>query len=136
MPGTEHPTQAVRGRKSICLPCSPQEYEQVVNDPVLFRNFLDRHLKATPDRFPPEIQQGYRMKDLSTSRKTGCTLRRIELRNLQCFLIRPSFLMPYRSGRTEDVQSPLFSASSPSRTGRWPKSSDARPCTGIAWNAR
>jgi hypothetical protein len=133
---TEHPTKPVRGRKSICLPCSPQEYEQVVGDPVLFRRFLDRHLQATPDLFPPEIERGYRMKDLYTSRKTGCKLRRIELRNLQCFLIRPPFLMPYLSGRTEDVQAPLFSASSPSRTGHWPKSSDARRCTGIAWSAR
>jgi hypothetical protein len=127
---------ASRGRKTICLPCSPQEYEQVVDDPVLFRHFLDRHLQATPDLFPPEIRRGYRMKDLYTSRKTGCKLRRIELRNLQSFLVRPSFLMPYLSGRTEDVQSPLFSASSPSRTGRSPRSSAARPCTGIAWNAR
>src|SRR5512135_2953026 len=47
------------------------------------------------------------MKDLYTSRKTGWTLRRIELRNLQCYLVRPSFLMPYLVGSTEDVQAPL-----------------------------
>ena len=57
------------------------------------------------------------MKDLYRSRKTGCELRRIELRNLDCYLVRPSFLMPYLSGFTGDVQAPLFSASSPSRTG-------------------
>jgi len=57
------------------------------------------------------------MKDLYHSRKTGWDLRRIELRNLDCYLVRPSFLMPYLAGRTEDVQAPLFSASSPSRSG-------------------
>jgi hypothetical protein len=118
MPVAERPTRVVRGRKTICLSCSRQEYEQVVDDPERFRNFLDRHIKATPELFPPEIRRGYRMKDLYTSRKTGWKLRRIELRNLTCYLVRPSFLMPYLSGHTEDVQSPLFSASSPSRTGR------------------
>jgi hypothetical protein len=88
-----------------------------VDDPEEFRGLLNRQIKATPDLFPPEIGRGYRMKDLYRSRKTGCKLRRIELRNLRCYLIRPSFLMPYLSGHTEDVQAPLFSASSPSRTG-------------------
>ena len=73
--------------------------------------------RGHPELFPPEIQRGYRMKDLYTSRKTGWKLRRIELRNDQCYLVRPSFLMPYLSGRTEDVQAPLFSASSPSLLG-------------------
>ncbi len=57
------------------------------------------------------------MKDLYTSRKTGWTLRRIEFRNRQGYLVRPAFLMPYLAGRTEEVQAPLFSASSLSRSG-------------------
>ena len=117
MPVAEHSVQPVRGQRTICIPCSPQQYERIIDDPALFRTFLDQQIEATPDLFPPEIRRGYRMKDLYTSRKTGWALRRIELRNLQCYLVRPSFLMPYLSGHTEDVQAPLFSASSPSRTG-------------------
>ena len=108
----------MRGHKTICIPCSQQQYEQIVGDPEKFRKFLDRQIVATPELFPPEIKRGYRMKDIYPSRKTGWRLRRIELRNLDCYLVRPCFLMPYLSGRTEDVQAPLFSASSPSRTGR------------------
>jgi hypothetical protein len=118
MPVAERPTEVIRGQKTICIPCSQQEYEQVIDDPERFRNFLDRHIEATPELFPSEIRRGYRMKDSYTSRKTGWKLRRIELRDLRCFLVRPSFLMPYLSGRTQDVQAPLSSASSPSRTGR------------------
>jgi len=110
-------TQPSRGLKTICIPCSPQEYDQVIDDPRAFRALLDRHVQATPELFPPQIQRGYRMKDLYLSRKTGCKLRRIELRDLDCYLVRPSFLMPYLSGRTQDVQAPLFSASSPSPAG-------------------
>ena len=117
MPVAEHSSQPLRGQRTVCIPCSQEQYEQIVDDPALFRAYLDRQIEATPDRFPTEIRRGYRMKDLYRSRKTGCKLRRIELRNLQCYLVRPSFLMPYLSGRTQDVQTPLFSASSPSRTG-------------------
>jgi hypothetical protein len=88
-----------------------------VDDPVRFREFLDQQVEATPELFPTEIKRGYRMKDLYTSRKTGWRLRRIDLRNNDSYLVRPSFLMPYLSGRTEDVQAPLFSASSPSPSG-------------------
>jgi hypothetical protein len=106
-----------RGPKTICIPCSQEQYERIVDDPVLFREFLDRQIDATPELFPPEIHRGYRMKDTYISRKTGWRLRRIDLRNDQSYSVRPSFLMPYLSGRTEDVQAPLFSASSPSRSG-------------------
>ena len=118
MPVAERPSQPVRGQKTICIPCSQQQYEQVADDPERFRKLLDQQTEATPEMFPPEIRRGYRMKDLYTSRKTGWTLRRIELCNLQCYLVRPCFLMPDMSGHAEDVQAPLFSASSPSRSGR------------------
>src|SRR5689334_11348042 len=111
-------TPSIRGQKTICIPCSREEYQQVVGDPERFRDLLDRHIKTTPELFPAEIRRGYRMKDLYRSRKTGCELRRIELRTLQCYLVRPSSLIPSLSGYTEGVQAPLFSASSPSPSGR------------------
>src|SRR5262245_63461667 len=117
MPVAQRPTEPLRRHKTTCIPCSQQQYEQIVGDPEKFRQFLDRRIDSTPELCPPEIRRGYRMKDLYHSRKTGWDLRRIELRNLQCYLVRPSFLMPYLSGHTEDVQAPLFSASSPSRSG-------------------
>src|SRR5512143_3706256 len=136
MPVAERPSQPVRGQKTICIPCSQEQYERIVDDPALFRACLDQQIEATPDLFPPEIRRGYRMKDLYISRKTGWKLRRIELRNLRCYLVRPSFLMPYLSGHTEDVQAPLFSAGSPSRSGREPRSSVARRCPGTGGSAR
>ena len=117
MPVADRSTEPTRRPKTICIPCSQEQYQRIVDDPVLFREFLDRQIEATPELFPPEIRQGYRMKDLYTSRKTGWRLRRVDLRNGQSYSIRPSFLMPYLSGRTEDVQAPLFFASSPSRSG-------------------
>ena len=136
MPAADRTTEPTRGPKTICIPCSQEQYQRIVDDPVRFREFLDQQIEATPELFPPEIRRGYRMKDLYTSRKTGWRLRRIDLRNGESYSVRPSFLMPYLSGRTEDVQAPLFSASSPFRSGLWPRSSAATLCTGIAWSAR
>lgn len=107
MPATDRATGPTRGPKTICIPCSQEQYERIVDDPVLFREYLDRQIEATPELFPPKIHRGYRMKDLYISRKTGWKLRRIDLRN-ESYSIRPSFLMPYLSGRTEDVQAPLL----------------------------
>src|SRR5206468_1490398 len=115
MPVAEPPAKLRRGQKAIRIPCSPQEYERVVDDPVAFRRPLGQRIEAAPELFPPEIRRGYRMKDVYRSRKTSIKLRRIELRDLRCFPVRPSLLMPYLSGRTEGVQAPLSSASSPSR---------------------
>src|SRR5918992_1266532 len=114
MPVTECSSQPRRGHKTIGIPCSQREYERVVDDPEEFREFLGQQIEDTPELFPPEIGRGYRMKDTYPSRKTGHKLRRIELRDRQCYLVRPSFLMPYLCGYAEDVQAPLFSASSPS----------------------
>ena len=110
-------TESTRAHKTICIPCSQEQYERIVGDPGLFREALDQQIEATPELFPPEIRRGYRMKDAYLSRKTGWKIRRIDLRDDESCSIRPSFLMPYLSARTEDVQAPLFSASSPSRSG-------------------
>ena len=101
MPVTDRSTGPTRGLKTICIPCSQ-----------------DGLIATAPELFPTEIGRVDRMKDASTSRKTGWKIRRIDLRNEESYSVRPLFLTPYRSGRTEDVQAPFFSASSPSRSGR------------------
>jgi hypothetical protein len=106
-----------RGQKTISIPGSQPEDERVVDDPERFREFLGPPIESTPELFPPAIRRGDRRKDVSRSRKTGGRLRRIELRNRDCSLIRPCFLRPDRSGRAEDVPAPLCCASAPSRSG-------------------
>src|SRR3954447_21928504 len=118
MPVAEPRSHPVRGQEGLCIPCSQEQHERIVDDPARFRACLDRQIEATPDPFPPGIRRGYRMKDVYTSRKTGWRFRRIDLRDGQSYLVRPSFLMPYLTGHTEDVQAPLFSANSPCLTGR------------------
>ena len=63
--------QMTRGPKTIFIPCSQEQYERIVDDPALFREWLDRQIDSTPELLPPEIHRGYRIKDAYTSRKTG-----------------------------------------------------------------
>ena len=95
----ECPSHLRWGHKTICIPCSQREYERVVDDPEEFRMLLDQRIQDTPELFPPEIGRGYRMKDTYPSRKTGHKLRRIELRNRQCYLVRGFVAKPRRDAK-------------------------------------
>jgi hypothetical protein len=96
------------GGRTITLAVRETEYQQIVTDPREFRRWLDTCYQQTPELFPGEFSQGYECKDIYVSRKTGVKIRRIELRNGTAYSIRPSFVMPFMTGRTEEVEDSLF----------------------------
>jgi hypothetical protein len=94
---------------TICLPVGKDDYLALIDDSALFRAWLDQCFRCWPELFPQAFPQGYRLKDARTSARTGVRLRRIRLKATgESFSIRPSFLLPYMVGITEDVQGPLF----------------------------
>ena len=101
-------TRSSRGHRTIVLPVSEDAYAQAVHDPVKFRELLDHGFRSTPELFPRNFDQGYELKDDRTSVKQGVPIRRILLRDKIAYSIRPSFLMPYMTARTADVEGPLF----------------------------
>lgn len=42
MPTADHSTTCVRGQKTICIPCSQEQYEPIVDNPKQFRRLLDQ----------------------------------------------------------------------------------------------
>ena len=97
-----------RGHATICLPFGEDEYEAIVDNPKQFRKRLDGCFAEMPELFPEGFAEGYAMKDARMSRKQGVSLRRIVLRDGRSYSIRPSFLMPYMTARTDDVEAALF----------------------------
>jgi hypothetical protein len=94
---------------TICLPADKDAYPEVVADPARFRSWLDTTFRACPELFPKDFAQGYRLKDDRTSKRAGLRLRRIRLKATGAsFTVRPSYLLPYLVGTTDDVQGPLF----------------------------
>ena len=58
--------------------------------------------------FPNDFASGYQLKDGRMSAKQRLPIRRIVLRDGTAYSIRPSFLMPYLTARTDEVEDPLF----------------------------
>jgi hypothetical protein len=101
-------TQPSRLIRTICLPVSEAEYQRLIDHPAEWRGFLDDCHANMPELFPKGFEDGYEMKDSYWSRKIQLRLRRIELRNGVAYTVRPSFVMPYLTGKVEDVEGPLF----------------------------
>jgi hypothetical protein len=101
-------TRSSRGHHTICLPIPEEVYARIVNDPHEFRRALDHGFRQAPELFPPDFARGYRLKDSRMSVKQEVLIRRIELHDGTAYSVRPSFLMPYLTARTEDVEGPLF----------------------------
>jgi hypothetical protein len=98
-----------RSCSTLCLPLGKDDYNDLIDDPGQFRGWLDQSFRSWPERFPKAFPGGYRLKDARTSTRTGLRLRRIRLKTTgQAFSVRPSFLLPYMVGTTEDAQGPLF----------------------------
>jgi hypothetical protein len=100
-------THASRGHRTICLPIPETTYQRVINDTRAFRRTIDDCFQRMPELFPRDFP-GYQLMGHRRSAKRGVTIRRVRLKNGTAYSIRPSFLMPYLTARTEDVQGPLF----------------------------
>ena len=100
-------TRASRGHRTICLPISEEAYARIIDDPAQFRRTIDDFYRRAPELFPPNFP-GYELMGRRTSRKQGVTIRRVRLKDGTTYSVRPSFLMPYMTARTEDVEAPLF----------------------------
>lgn len=96
--------------KSICVPFeSEAHYATCVADPDLFRAHLLAVFARHPELFPEDLAKGFACHDSYRSSKLEFVLRRIRLTSAGAvFLIRPSFLMPYLIGRTEEIERALY----------------------------
>ena len=93
--------------RTIYLPCSQSLYNKIISDPKKFRAYINKMIEQFPELFPVEINNGYEMKDTSTRKKIPVAIRRIKIDGTS-YSIHPSFVMPYMTGMTENVQKILF----------------------------
>jgi hypothetical protein len=104
-----------KGSKRVCLPIAQEEHQRILVDPIAFRQLLDSLIAQHPELFPQAIGQGYILHDiLPLSKKMpDIRLRRIQLMGTKdtdgnVFTIAPSFVLPYMTGYTDDVEKALF----------------------------
>jgi len=96
-----------RHNRNICLPFSQDIYNENIENPINFRKCINERIELFPELFPPEIATGYLMKDSYCSKKQLIMTRRIEIAGIP-YTIRPSFIMPYMTGLTDDIEKALF----------------------------
>jgi hypothetical protein len=105
----ESAEQKPRGCSTICLPIDKDLYQRLIDSAEQFRSWLDAAYGEMPELFPKAFAQGYTLKDARLSKKTGLRLRRIECKATgESFTVRPSFVLPYMAGYTDEVEKALF----------------------------
>jgi hypothetical protein len=105
----EAPDPKPRGFSTICLPVSKERYQQVVDSPTLYRQWLDEAFRDAPELFPAAFASGYTLKDDRVSAKRGLRLRRIRCKATgAAFSVRPCFVLPYMTAWTDEAEGPLF----------------------------
>jgi hypothetical protein len=98
-----------RGCSTICLPIDQERYQHIIASPRLFRATLDAFYRDYPELFPKAFAAGYRLKDRRVSKKQSLCLRRIQCKaDGSAFTVRPSFVMPYMTARTDEAEKALF----------------------------
>ena len=102
------PPRSSRGQRTICLPFTEEAYARIIDDPQQFRRALEDADSGAPELFPDDFALGYQLKDDRMSAKQRIRIRRIILKDGTAYSIRPSFLMPYLTARTADVEPALF----------------------------
>jgi hypothetical protein len=102
--------KAPRGYKTICLQFeSEQLYRQCLKDPHIYRQHICAIQQLHPELFPPEFHAGFIFRGNYQSKKLGLGIKRIRFKaSGETYQIRPSFLMPYMVGRTEEIEKALY----------------------------
>ena len=107
---TNQVTEASRGSKTICIPFeSEEQYRRCLETGATRRQHLESVFDQHPELFPPGLEQGFIFKGTYHSKKQDIDLLRIKVKaSDDTFQIRPSFLMPYMVGRTDEVAKALY----------------------------
>jgi len=99
-----------RGAKQICVPMDKALYDEIWHDPHLTRKFIEDLLVSHPDLFPPGTENGFAFhgRPAESRKLPGIRLRQFRLKSGKTFTLRPSFVMPYMAGFTENVKKGLL----------------------------
>lgn len=97
--------------REIVIPVTLDAYLEAIEDNEAFRSLLAGCYAKHPECFPPAFENGFGFKDFKESSKMNIRIRRIRVgfgSKEYFYRVVPANIMPYMTGRTEDVEKPLF----------------------------
>ena len=100
-----------RKSKRICIPIEEGLYKEIIEDVKRFREYLELCLARYPELFPSEMRNGYKCIGFCerSKRLPEVRLRRIYLKSEgESYQIAPSFVMPYMTGYSKDVEKAMY----------------------------
>ena len=106
----EKPQNRYKGYKTIRFPIDERQYGDFLHDRAYARTYLNEHLARHTEIFPAQMQDGYSFNGFTeTSVKLSLRQRRLRLHTTgEVFTLAPSFVMPYMSATTDQVEDALF----------------------------
>ncbi len=99
------------GSRTIRLPIAQTDYARFVEDRAFARTCLEALMEQHPEIFPAPMLEHYVFYGFTaSSRKLGLRCRRVRLgqRGAAVFTLAPSFVLPYMSARTEQIEAGLL----------------------------
>lgn len=98
------------GRRQICIAITREDYNAIWSDSVKVRQLLDKQIAANPELFPENISEGFSLAGFTPEsvKQPGVQLRQLVTRDKRIWYLRPSFVTPYMTAKTEDLENPLL----------------------------
>ena len=106
--------QSQRGDHQIVLPMTREQFDELWEHSDKTRELVDRLMAEHTELFPTCLRKGYALHGFA---RTSQKLEGIRLRKIrpagggQAYHLRPSFVMSYMTGTTDEVEHPLLLAS-------------------------
>jgi len=104
---TQIARNVIKSSHVIRIPISSDKYDTIIKDATKFRIYLSEIIKLYPELFPPKITDGFRFKEIIESKKIKIYIRKIKIAT-STYTIHPSFVMPYLTAKTHDVDKILM----------------------------
>ena len=94
--------------RTIVLPFTESDYDRFMNDLAFAKEKVAHHFQTHPELFPADMRHGYFFNGTTrVSKKLNLNMRKLQINNHH-YQIRPSFVLPYMRGMTDDVEKGLF----------------------------
>lgn len=96
-----------RANRVIRMPIDRETYLAIVDSHESFRRYINNEAILNPEIFPEDFNEEFLMHEKRDSKKLKLGIRRITHKGVN-YTIHPSFIMPYCSGLTDEVETPIF----------------------------
>ena len=106
--------QSQRGERQVVLPMTREQFDACWEDADRVRKWVDHALAEHPELFPPCLRSGYALHGFGrvSQKLPGVRLREIRPKGGgPAYHLRPSFVMSFMTGTTDELEYPLFLAS-------------------------